>query len=63
MEFVYAETDGVEVMDGGADKREENQFPRQETLTLLGDKCGELVGQKSHNAASTFMVAGEKAST
>ena len=50
-------------MDSRGEEGERNRFPRRETLALLRSTCGKLVGQESHDAAGSFKVTGEKAST
>ena len=62
-EFIHQETNGVQSVDSGAQKGEEDRFSWRERLALLGGKRGELLGREGHDASSSFKVAGEEAST
>ena len=63
VEFVYPQTDGVHSVDSGAQEGWEDRFSWRKRLALLGGKRGELLGRKGHDAASSFKVTGEEAST
>ena len=63
VEFIHLETNGVQGMDSGAQKGEEDRFSWRERLALLGGKRGELLGREGHDATSSFEVTGEEAST
>ena len=49
-------------MEGGKLEGKEDRFSWRERLARLGGKREELVGREGHDTASSFKVAGEKAS-
>ena len=63
VEFIHTEANGVQSVDGETSKGQEEGFSGRERLALLEGKRGELGGREGHNAASSFEVAGEQAST
>ena len=63
VKLIHTETNGVQGVDSGAQKGEEDRFSWREGLALLGGKRGELLGREGHDATSSFLVAGEEAST
>ena len=63
VEFIHPGTNGFPSVDSGAQEGEEDRFPWQERLALLGGKRGELLGREEHDVTSSFKVRGEQAST